>query len=132
MNFEVIIILLIAHWIGDFILQKEEWARGKHNTFIDLISHTIHYGLVIFLFVLFYRMFMFGADLQIYHIIFFWLFNLVAHAIVDSITSRFTHLQRMNEKYYVTKRNLGFFPTIGLDQLIHYIILFTSYKVIFL
>lgn len=132
MTFDVIVILLIAHWLGDFVLQKEEWARGKHNSFTDLISHTLHYALAMYVIVLVFHLFKYGNDIQFMHLLYFWAITLVTHTIVDFFTSKFTHMYSSKMQWYFKNKSIGFFPMIGLDQTIHFIMLFYSYKILFL
>ena len=132
MSFEVIIVLLTAHWLADFVFQKEEWARGKHNSATDLLSHTLNYALVMFVSVVAYHAIVLGSDIDMFAIFYFWVFTLVTHTAVDFVTSKFTKIYSDKMQWYYSNKKLGFFPTIGLDQLIHYILLFGSYKVLFL
>lgn len=132
MTFDVIIILLIAHWLGDFVMQKEEWARGKHNSFTDLISHTLHYALTMYVILLVFHLFKYGNEIQFISLLYFWFITLVTHTIVDFFTSKITHKYSSKMEWYFSKKTLGFFPTIGLDQTIHYIILFYTYQILFL
>ena len=132
MTFDAIIILLIAHWISDFVIQKEEWARGKHNSFTDLMSHTLHYALTMYIIVLIFHLIKYGNAIQFMHLLYFWFITLVTHTIVDFITSKFTYKYSHRMQWYFKNKSLGFFPMIGLDQTIHYIMLFYSYKFLFL
>ena len=134
MSFSVIVILLTAHWVADFVLQKEEWARGKHNSITDLLSHTVYYSMIMFFIVFVYQLITIKdlTTLRVEYILLFWFITLVTHTLVDFITSKFAHKLLDKQQYYTTVPNLGFFSVIGLDQLIHYIILFLTYKILFL
>ena len=46
MNLEVIILILVIHWIADFVLQTDKEAKGKSKNWSDLLSHTYTYSLV--------------------------------------------------------------------------------------
>jgi Na+/citrate or Na+/malate symporter len=42
---KIAFIIIVIHWIADFILQSYQQAKNKSKNFISLISHTITYSL---------------------------------------------------------------------------------------
>jgi hypothetical protein len=99
-----ITILLILHWLADFILQSNWQAQNKSSNNYALLAHVSTYTLVLCV-----------IDMK------FALFNGLTHLVVDYITSR------ISKKLWLEKEVHYFFVIIGLDQLIHTIILMWSY-----
>lgn len=135
LNLSIPIYLLIAHFIGDFILQSDEMAIQKSKDWVALTVHVSFYS-ICFIF--------WGVP--------FYLFTLVSHFITDAITSRITSKlwfiqleptarkalstnligTAYDEMFPFDARVLSgqrhwFFTMIGLDQLIHYVTLAVSY-----
>ena len=106
MELSTILLIIICHWIGDGILQTDQMATQKSKSYYWLTAHVGAYSLP-FLFVF-------------YHIIQWVALMAFLHWIQDWITSRLN-------THYLTSKNQGmFWNTIWTDQMIHYIILFTS------
>lgn len=109
MGIELIVIaklsvLLLFHWVFDFIFQHDEVAKNKSKCNKTLFKHVLVYSIP-FILINFY----------------FGVFNLVAHFITDYFTSRWT------TKLYLKGDRHNFFVVIGLDQFIHTVTLFFSY-----
>lgn len=98
-----IIIVLVLHWIADFICQTDSMAKNKSSSNKALLSHIAVYTLV---------MCLVGFK--------FALLNGVIHFAVDYCTSRVT------KKLWAKQDVHNFFVVIGLDQLIHTITLITT------
>jgi predicted Abi (CAAX) family protease len=96
-----IILLLVSHFIGDFLFQSTFMANYKSKSFIVLGLHAFLYMTPFLVF--------FGWKFAI--------LNGILHFCVDGITSRFT------SKLWAKKEQHWFFVVIGFDQLIHYTIL---------
>lgn len=95
------LMLLVLHFIADFILQSDYMAINKSKDFIALIGHTAVYSLV---FIPFY-----GTG--------FAAVTFVLHTIQDYFTSR------INAKLWQANQRHWFFVGIGADQLLHYVTL---------
>lgn len=113
MNLIEIFTILIIHYIADFVMQTDWQAKNKSSNNEALLSHTLNYTawmtvLGMFMF-LDYRMFMFG------------IITFVCHTITDYWTSR------LNSKLWKEGRVHWFFVSVGGDQMLHYIQLFTTY-----
>lgn len=120
--------LLITHFIGDFLLQSNWMALNKSKNWRALCIHCFCYSLCFF---------WLGFT-------FIWI-TFITHLIVDSLTSRLTsklwfielaprgNLHKSRWPFFanvsMTKRH-WFFVMIGLDQLIHYMVLFKTYQYI--
>ena len=79
---DILKLLLIAHLIGDFFLQPVKLVEQKKNSIKGLIIHTLIYTLMIVLVLL-----LFG---NIWEIIFWTLFILVSHSLIDYFRIKFT------------------------------------------
>lgn len=124
--FEVFSIIFI-HWVADFILQTDKQAKGKSKNWGDLLEHTIIYSTVwVFAICL-----LFGYE--IHNKTYLWYFwsslafafiTFISHTITDYYTSR------LNSKLWAKGDVHNFFVSIGFDQVLHYIQLFTTYYIL--
>ena len=113
----MIIWLLFAHWVADFVFQSDWMSKGKSKNNGILLTHCLTYGLVILFFIivknpskLFYPMLIFSSVVAIIHFP------------VDYVTSR------INAKFWAEKRVHLFFVSIGFDQFIHGTTLILIYR----
>lgn len=106
-DLKTIIIILVLHFIADFVLQTNWMAVNKSKNNLALFVHVAVYSAV-FCFV--------GL---IYAVI-----NGILHFIVDFITSRITSKLWKEQNYRL------FFTVIGLDQTLHFVCLFSTYILI--
>lgn len=103
----MIYLVLIAHFVADFVLQTDKMATNKSKSNYWLLNHVLVYTLV---------MSIFGLT--------FGLINGLSHFAVDFISSRLT-------SYFWKKGDRhNFFVIIGLDQLAHSLILVYNLKYI--
>lgn len=132
--YEVLLILLV-HYIADFIFQDDYWAKNKNKDNICLIKHTSVYSLVTFMLLL-PVVLIYHPDSNISIIIFktmiFSVISFVFHTVTDYYTSRIVGIKFENKQYGTKIPSVGVFSVIGLDQLLHYIQLFLMYKYLFL
>lgn len=130
-----VLLILIIHYISDFIFQDEKWAVNKWKSFNDLISHTSVYSAVNFVLmipVIFIYRFTIDLDLMMVNIILFSFVSFIFHTITDFVMSKIVHNRFENKHLGSSIPNTGAFSMIGLDQVLHYIQLFIIYKMIFL
>lgn len=118
MTLSVLFVLLFAHWFADFVQQSNEDAQNKSTCFGHLLSHVINYGLWLTVAT---------CDLVFFKLIDPWLFCLfiliqtISHLGIDYITSK------LNSVLWKQSRVHDFFVSVGLDQMLHYFILFGSW-----
>ena len=106
----VIVVLLWAHFIGDFILQSDYHAVNKSKSNLALFEHILFYSLPL-------TFAAFVIPLSVSWII----ANAAMHAAVDYVTSRMTsRLWQQGKRHW-------FFVTIGADQSLHFTCMFVSY-----
>ena len=101
----MIALILLVHWIADFVLQKREWANNKSKSVVALSKHCAVYSLCLTPFI-----FQFG--------VMYWVINSFGHFVIDFCTSKAT------SKLYLKCDYHNFFVVIGFDQFLHYILLF--------
>lgn len=102
-----ITLLLLAHFVGDFVLQSDWMAQGKSVRYGFNKNMAVHIGIV-------------TACLLPFGIVFA-LVNGVIHWALDAISSQMT-------RYYWRKdERHNFFVVIGADQMLHYLTLFYTY-----
>ena len=105
-----VVVILWAHFVGDFILQSDYHAVNKSKSNLALFEHVLFYSLPL-------TLIGFLIPVSIAWII----ANAVMHAAVDYVTSRITSkLWQQNKRHW-------FFVTIGADQSLHFTCLFVSY-----
>jgi len=124
MTLTEIFTIIIFHWIGDFVLQTDKQAKGKSKNWIDLLGHTLTYSSVW----VFTSCILFGINLThvpyyvyVYLSFLFGGITFICHTITDYFTSR------LNAKLWATGDVHNFFVSVGFDQVLHYIQLFTTY-----
>lgn len=119
-----IILLLVAHYVADFICQTNYMAVNKSKSLNPLLLHIFTYSVVLYLLIVFL------VDPS--KALIFVVLNGLLHLVIDFCTSKITaSLKAQNKFGSDTIPNLGFFSVIGLDQLLHYICLFTTFWYIF-
>lgn len=104
-----ILLILLLHWLADFLLQSDWMALNKSHNSDALMAHTTVYALCFLPF--------FGTH--------FALVTWATHTVTDAITSR------VNAKLWQENQRHWFFVAVGLDQLIHYIMLLGTYTSLF-
>lgn len=115
--------LMIAHFVGDFLLQSDWMAANKSKNVQALVAHVWVYSLI-FLW--------FGPT--------FWLITWLSHFLTDAITSRVTSKLWFVVPaggagsgwftYDTSGKRHWFFVVIGLDQLIHMVTLIWTLKLL--
>lgn len=122
-----IIGILFIHWYGDFVMQTEYAAQTKWRRTSALNEHIFSYMLLWYVCGLAYVL----THLNTYHswhLTYFMLITFACHWITDYFTSKLNH--RLAEKARATGKWHYFFVSVGFDQLLHYIQLFLTYKLL--
>ena len=123
-----IILILVAHWVGDFLLQFRDIAIGKSKEVKFLLCHILFYGTVLFL-----SGGLFAATTLPNPLcdgpLLAWIgINILLHFIVDYFTSRANScvfekgIKKDNDGY-----SHEFWACIGADQIIHMFCLFSTW-----
>lgn len=122
MRIEILIMLLVVHYLADFVFQRRADAEEKHKSVLALLSHCSWY-LFITYFLIMFIMPIFVAISQIeslyltdgLEISTYSLCLVVLHFATDYFTSKISH------NFYEQKKIKYFWATIGADQLLHQI-----------
>lgn len=126
-SFEFILIsMLIAHWVFDFIIQTEKQGLNKSTNNKILFSHVNEYtiGMFLWCFILLYSVT--GQLLNSFKCaLLFWSITFTCHFITDYFTSRMSSKKYKIQKFYGWN---GFWFWIGLDQILHIIQLLITFK----
>lgn len=107
MRLQDIFVILLLHFISDFIFQSDEMAKNKSTSVKWLTIHVLIYSIL------------FTIYNPIYGIV-----NGLLHWVIDYFSSKVTSYLWKNGQVH------NFFAVIGLDQLLHYVCLFLTYKYI--
>lgn len=127
MSIFLIIWLLSAHWIADFVLQTHEQSKAKSHSNKALLKHTTHYSVAMVVLMSFTVLLTtLGSAIGVINLVLFGIITLVCHTITDYFTSR------LSSRLYKEGRIHDFFVCIGFDQLLHYVQLILTYKILFL
>lgn len=125
MKVELIIMILIIHWIADFVMQTDKEAKGKSESFIILLQHAGSYtGVFVFCLLAITAIAGPVAPAVFTFLMEFAFITFISHAAIDYYTSR------VHKKLYMEKKHHEFFTSIGFDQLLHYIQLFTTFTIL--
>lgn len=113
------LILLIFHFIADFIFQSHQQAINKSSSLKSLTDHVYIYSLIMTL----------GFIIAVkpspaWYALMFAFITFIAHFLTDALTSRWVKSKRLREEYGSTIPNFGMFTIIGFDQLLHYLQLY--------
>jgi hypothetical protein len=107
--------LLIAHWIGDFVLQSDWMAQNKSKEWRALAIHTLTYSTVMTLgFAVGTIALNLVVPFFLYSLGFFFLVTFATHGATDYVTSR------VNAFFWRKGDIHNFFVGVGFDQVIHY------------
>jgi hypothetical protein len=133
MTLTEIFFIIIVHWIADFIFQAEEWATNKSKSNLALLKHVSTYSTIW----VFASCILLGIGSKtgttqwyVYNSLLFSLITFICHFITDYFTSRIVSRKFANKHFGSPIPNFGAFTIIGIDQVLHYVQLFLTYKMI--
>lgn len=121
MTILTIFCFLVIHWVADFIFQTDKDAKGKSSNMGHLLSHTTSYTLTWFVCGFVYAVL--TASSAVY-LLYFCIITFISHTITDYYTSR------LNSYLWKKGDTHNFFVSIGFDQILHYMQLFLTYKLL--
>ncbi len=107
----MIYLVLFAHFVADFIFQKDEDAKNKSKSFMHLLNHILDYDFA-FTIVLSLGILLLGK-FSLMPIIYYTLLNSAIHLVVDYFTSK------ASAHYWSKQEAHNFFVVIGFDQFLH-------------
>ena len=108
--------VIFAHWVADFVCQTHWQASNKSKNWNALTRHVASYTAVMGAFC--YPIFM-GRNV-VAHFAIFVVVTFAAHFVTDAITSRITSRLHCKGDWH------NFFVVIGFDQFLHYTQLFLT------
>ena len=111
---DIFIYLLIAHLIGDWIIQAYWMANEKSKHLAPLLAHVVSYHVFTF-----GALYLAGVDLM--RAVWATLFLAVTHALLDNRRFEFWWLCRVKR---VAERDVPVWLLLGVDQSFHLILLF--------
>lgn len=112
MNLIEIFSIILIHWFADFVLQTDKQAKGKSKNWEDLLAHTLTYSMCWWSMMFFLPWFEAAAFVGA---------TFIFHTATDYFTSR------LNTKLWNKGDVHNFFVSVGFDQVLHYVQLFTTY-----
>ena len=119
MSLILIFSIIFIHWVADFVLQTDWQAQNKSKNNSALLSHTYNYSLVWYIVGVPYALM--NPNYVQWTLTAFVVITFVAHTITDYFTSR------LNSKLWADKKVHYFFVSVGFDQVLHYVQLFTTF-----
>lgn len=125
MNVIIIYLLLLLHWLADFVFQTKYQQKNKSKSFKALLAHTATYMLILYVpLQILQEIGFFGAQYW-YASLLFALIQFVSHTVIDAVTSR------INAILWNNKQTHDFFVSVGFDQFLHLIILIGSFDLVY-
>lgn len=117
MTESLFIFILLIHFLADFGLQTHEQAQGKSKDVIPLVQHVGVYSLVWLIAVL-------SLSGSYETALYFAIITFIAHYITDYITSR------ISKGFFDKNDYHNGFVVVGFDQMLHYLQLFYTCKLL--
>jgi hypothetical protein len=122
MNLIEIFSILLIHWIADFVAQTDSQAKNKSKNNLFLVAHTLNYSMIFFMGIAILYASIYGSGEKVFWFsLWFTIITFICHTITDYFTSR------LNSKLWEQGKVHNFFVSIGFDQVLHYVQLFTTY-----
>lgn len=118
-----ILVILFAHFVGDFVVQPDKVATNKWRSNKALTIHVALYTLTLFAFV--WMLIIPTADFSTWCWYLYWaVFNGVCHWITDYVISK------DRKTYWDEKDYRMYFIMVGFDQTAHYAVLAITYSIL--
>lgn len=119
MEINIIIFILLIHFLADFGLQTHEQSQKKSSENLFLFYHVGVYTMIWYFALLAY------PDTDIYGILIFIITTFICHFSTDYITSR------IGKPFWEKQDFHNGFVVVGFDQLLHYIQLLLTWYILF-
>lgn len=117
-------VIIVVHFVADFVLQTDKQAKGKSKNWGDLLSHTYIYSMVWIIVGIIYAISL-KDSYQEWDVTSFVAITFACHTLQDYFTSR------LNSRLWADGKVHNFFVSVGFDQVLHYGQLFLTYHLIF-
>lgn len=118
----LVILVLIVHFIADFLFQDPKWATEKSTSIKALLKHTGTYSIVTGVSMWLGFIVMYGDAIGTYGLLLWYsIIAFIFHTITDFITSKIVSKKFGKKQFGTPIPNTGAFSVIGFDQLLHYI-----------
>lgn len=108
-------LVLLGHFISDFLCQPRFFAENKSSRWGILLTHVLITGTVLTMFI-----YVAAKGLTMSEVLLVWAVNTSSHFIIDAITSR------MTSSLYKAGDIWEMFLVIGFDQFLHTTIAISS------
>lgn len=124
MTFVDLLIILLVHWIADFILQTDAQAKAKSKSNVALLEHVSVYSMTWFIVGIFIGVSTtaIGSYIPAANVLYFTAITFCSHLVTDYYTSR------LNSKLWSKGDSHNFFVSVGFDQVLHYVQLILCYQ----
>lgn len=119
-----ILTIMLFHWLSDFVLQTDKQARNKSKSLLWLLAHVSVYSASMTCLLGLYNVHALDNWLSIASLLEFGAITFAAHFITDFFTSK------LNSYLWEKGDVHNFFVSVGFDQLLHYIQLFLTIKLL--
>lgn len=123
--FNFILLMVVLHFVSDFVLQTHWQAINKNRYWDALLMHTFMYSICVTIGLSAYIMLNYGFQNIAQQLTTFFAITLISHTVIDYISSREA------KKFFDRSDYHNGFVVIGLDQMIHYLQLFLTVKYLF-
>lgn len=121
MNLLIINVVLFGHWISDFVLQKNKKKNRKkikNKNVKHILPHTLLYSLILTFLILISQLSNIIDCRYDFSLLYFFMTTYITHFLTDYF------ITKRNEKHLKNNNRHYYFVTIGLDQFLHYSMLF--------
>lgn len=115
MQYSVLILLFVAHYLFDFIFQERKDAENKSSDVFRLLHHALWYSIYTLLFIAVVLQGIMNISISANDVICYTAYLFSAHTLTDFITSK------LSAYAHRTGQNKLFWSIIGIDQLLHQI-----------
>jgi len=129
MNLAIINIVLIGHWISDFVLQKNKKktrAKIKNKNVKHIVPHTLLYTSILTCLIIISQFLNIIHSKYYFSIFYFFIITYITHFLTDF------YITKINEKHLKKNKRHEYFVTIGIDQFLHYSMLFSTLYILYI